>query len=513
MRIMKNTLIAALALVAGTFAIAAPAPDIELGLQAYTFRQITLAETLDRAVAMKIKNIQAYGGQKISAKVDEKFGHNMSDAAKAEVRALFKARNLNLTSYGVVTGKSEDDWRKIFAFAKEMGLRDIATEPPLDKWPEILPKLAALSKEYGIPVGLHNHAATTISPEKFKELDTLDPEKTIGLYADTGHMVRAGYDPIALLKTYKGRILALHFKDLTERGVKAAKDMPWGTGACDAHLQVLELRRQGFKGIAYMEYENKVPQDISQAQLDVETAACADWFPRAVAAGEADLVAGRVLPYGYVAEKDASKTWAGKNASNAKRWDAPQPLFAKDLSNADFKAGSWEYKNGVLTAKGGDNIWTKENYGDFALNLDFRCEEKTDSGILLRCSDTAAWVQNTIEVQISQNERANDRHNTGGIFDVLAPNRAVEIEPGKWHHLTITVQGPKIQVVLDGERLVNDDLAKWKEAGKNPNGTKNKFKKAMAEMAREGRIGLQGSKTISFRNIVVDRIDPATLKK
>lgn len=501
-------LLAAFALAAawGAPASAAPAPDIELGLQAYTFRKVTLSEALDRAVAMKIKNIQAYGGQKISPKTGETFSHNMSDAAKAEVRALFKARGLNLTSYGVVTGKNEADWRQIFAFAKEMGLRDIATEP---KTEEYLPLIAKLSAETGILVTLHNHANPPYGNPDVP-LDVIKRYgKNFGLCADTGHWARSGYDPVATLKKAAGKITSLHFKDLSERGLKEAHDMPWGTGSSEAALQILELRRQGFKGIAYMEYEYVVPQE----QLDAETAACADWFPRAVAANEADLLAGRVLPYGYVAEKDTGKTWAGKRAAKADRWPVAQPLFAKDLSNADMKPGSWEYKDGVLASKGSGNIWTKETYGDFALNLDFRVGEKTDSGVILRCSDTADWVQNSIEVQIIQEERPNDKHNTGGIYDIAAPSRAVEIAPGKWYHYTIIVQGSKVQVSLDGERVTDIDLSKWKQAGTNPDSSKNKFKKAMAELAREGRIGLQAHKTATFRNIVIERIEPDTLAK
>ncbi|MDR1011694.1 MAG: DUF1080 domain-containing protein [Opitutaceae bacterium] len=480
---------------------AAESGGLELGLQAYTFRQVTLAETLDRAVAMKIKNIQAYGGQKVSAKVAENFSHNMSDAAKAEVRALFKARGLNLTSYGVVTGKDEADWRKIFAFAKEMGLRDIATEPKAD----VMPLIARLADETGVKVALHNHPRPSIYFDPDFALATVKPYgSNIGLCADTGHWARSGFDPVATLRKVEGRIVSLHFKDLSEIGLKAAHDMPWGTGASEAAKQILELRRQGFKGIAYMEYEYKVPL----AQLDIETAECADWFPRAVAASEADLIAGRVLPSGYVSEQNTSQEWAGKRGSKSDRWDAPRPLFAQNLANADLKTGAWEYKDGVLLSKGNGNIWTKETHGDFALNLDFRCEEKTDSGVILRCSDTADWVQNSLEVQIIQEERPNDKHNTGGIYDISAPSRAPEIEPGKWYHMTVIAQGTKLQVILNGERLTNIDLAKWNQAGQNPDGTKNKFKKAMAGMSREGRIGLQGRKTISFRNIVIERIAP-----
>ena len=266
----------------------APRPNIELGLQAYTFRNLTLAETLDCAVAMKIKNIQIFQNQRLSPQNNEKTNHNMSDAAKAEMRALFKARGLNLTSYGVVIGKDEAEWRQIFAFAKEMGLRDIATEPK----PEDMPLVDKLSRETGVNVTLHNHPAPNRFADPATSLAAVAPYgKNIGLCADTGHWARGGFDPVATLRRAQGRILSVHFKDLSELGVKTAHDVPWGTGVSHAAEQVLELRRQGFNGIAYMEYEYKLPQ----AQLFAEASASADWFLRAIAASDDDLQAGRIL--------------------------------------------------------------------------------------------------------------------------------------------------------------------------------------------------------------------------
>ncbi|WP_152032762.1 family 16 glycoside hydrolase [Ereboglobus luteus] len=511
---MKKQLFALSALLLSLFtlhaSLNAASGGIELGLQSYTFRtkqfNLTLEDALDRAVAMKIKNIQAYPGHKISAKVDEKFGHNMSAAAKAEVRNLFKKRGLNLTSYGVVNGKTEDEWRQIFAFAKEMGLRDVAVEP---KDTSVIPLIAKLAGEYGVKAAVHNHAKPTVYADPEFALATVAPHaKTMGLCADTGHWTRSGYDPVATLRKAEGRLVSLHFKDLTERGVKAAQDMPWGTGASDAALQILELRRQGFKGIAYMEYENKVPV----AQLDADTALCADWFHRALAASDDDLRNGRVLPAGYVNEKNISKQWAKKRPSSTERWPGPSPLFNDTLSNAQFKAGTWEFVDGVLTGKANGTIWTKENYGDFALNLDFRCAEKGDSGIILRCTDISKWVQNGIEVQIQQNESKNPKYAMGAVVDISEPSRQIEIEPGRWYHATVIAQGPKLQVAIDGERVINIDLSKWKEAGKNPDGTKNKFQKPYAEMVGEGRIGLQyyTNKPVSFRNVVVERIPAKT---
>ena len=67
--------------------------------------------------------------------------------------------------------------------------------------------------------------------------------------------------------------------------------------------------------------------------------------------------------------------------------------------------------------------------------------------------------------------------------------------------------GSNIQVHLDGEKVVDADLTKWTEAGQNPDGTPNKFNRAYANMAREGRIGLQyHGDPVAFRNLLIEKL-------
>jgi hypothetical protein len=203
---------------------------------------------------------------------------------------------------------------------------------------------------------------------------------------------------------------------------------------------------------------------------------------------------------------DVHATIGAGHGSGSLRWPQPRPVFAPDLSNAEFKTGAWVWVDGILTSRGekGDDIWTKASYGDFVLNLDFRCHENTHGGVFLRCSDTEKWLQNAIEVRILQGDDS-DKHATGAIFDCLAPTRQKDIAPGTWHHFTIAARGSHIKVVLDGEQIVDMNLDKWKEPHMNPDGTKNPFDKACKDLARSGRIGLEyPTGTIEFKNIVVD---------
>jgi hypothetical protein len=52
------------------------------------------------------------------------------------------------------------------------------------------------------------------------------------------------------------------------------------------------------------------------------------------------------------------------------------------------------------------------------------------------------------------------------------------------------------------------DIAKWREANMNPDGTPNKFPTPGAAFAREGHIGLQDhGQPVWFRNIRVKRLE------
>jgi hypothetical protein len=62
-------------------------------------------------------------------------------------------------------------------------------------------------------------------------------------------------------------------------------------------------------------------------------------------------------------------------------------------------------------------------------------------------------------------------------------------------------------VVLNGEQIIDMNLDLWKEAGKNPDGTKNKFKTAYKDMPREGHIGFQDhGQELWFRNLRIKKL-------
>lgn len=266
---MKQLLAAALF---ASIAVTAGAADMKLGLQAWTYNNLTLFQTIARAEQLDVHYLEAYPGQKIAANLPGDMGPDLDEATRQAILARAKAAHVKISSLGVTDTNGEAGWRKLFAFAKSMGITNIAAEPKASD----LPLLDKLTAEYGITIAIHNHP----QPSPYWNPDTVlaavkNCGPRIGACADTGHWVRSGLDAVDCLKKLEGRIIELHFKDLNIRDAKGC-DVPWGTGACNAAGQIAELKRQKFAGIFFIEYEHATPELMANLR------ACMEFFNKAV---------------------------------------------------------------------------------------------------------------------------------------------------------------------------------------------------------------------------------------
>lgn len=202
-------------------------------------------------------------------------------------------------------------------------------------------------------------------------------------------------------------------------------------------------------------------------------------------------------------------------ADAAKHPDSSQwkSLFAADISDADFPAGVWTVKDGVMTASEDQCIWTRKSYSNFTLDLEFKTDTGTNSGVIVYASDIKDWIPNSIEIQIADDfaekwAKSPRTWQCGAIFGRLAPTKSLVKKPGEWNRFTITCKGKSICVMLNGETVTKMDMAKWTDAKKNPDGSEIPawLSKPAAELKTEGRIGLQGKHAgapIFFRNVKI----------
>lgn len=182
-------------------------------------------------------------------------------------------------------------------------------------------------------------------------------------------------------------------------------------------------------------------------------------------------------------------------------------LFAPDLSNAEFAPGEWIMEDGVLHAKGHGTIWTKDSYGDFVLDLEFKVAKGANSGVFLRAGNVNN-ILSALEIQIHETTDGTRYGMVGALYDATAPSRDVAKPAGEWNHYTITCRGSRLYLVFNGVQVQNLDLNDWTEAHKNPDGTPNKFAVALKDYSRKGPIGLQGihgaeGQPVWFRNLKI----------
>ena len=189
-----------------------------------------------------------------------------------------------------------------------------------------------------------------------------------------------------------------------------------------------------------------------------------------------------------------------------------ETLFAGDLSDANAPEGIWSVKEGVLTATEDKAIWSKKQYENFVLDLEFKTAPGTNSGVFVYATDVSKW-RNSVEIQIADDyakkwAESPKTWQCGAIFGRLAAKKSAVKKPGEWNHMTITCRGPMIYVVLNGELVTEMDMRKWTSGEKNPDGTEipKWINKPLAKMATKGLVGLQGKHAgapIYFRNIKI----------
>ncbi len=235
-----------------------------IGCQAYTFNRFTVFEAIEKTAQAGGKVIEFYPGQKLSKEQpDLKLDHDASDEVLRQVQAKLKEHGLKAVNYGVV-GIPEDETgaRKIFEFAKKMGIPAVTTEsvPSINT-------IEKMVKEYDIRVGFHNHAGSMSRPD-YKVWNPLfiaglvaGRDSRIGAAADTGHWCTSNLKPVEALRILKGRIISAHLKDKLAFG--ESHDVPYGEGVADIKACLDELKAQGFQGNLSIEYEynwdNSVP--------------------------------------------------------------------------------------------------------------------------------------------------------------------------------------------------------------------------------------------------------------
>lgn len=185
-------------------------------------------------------------------------------------------------------------------------------------------------------------------------------------------------------------------------------------------------------------------------------------------------------------------------------------VFAADFSDAQTKPGDWVFENGVLVARDHNTIWTIKSYGNFVLDLEFKVAKESNSGVFLRSGDIKS-VLAALEIQVHEREDGAHYGMVGAIYNAQPPSKSMAKPVGEWNRFTLICRDSHVSLIFNGEEVWNVDLNNWTEPKKNPDGTPNKFAKALKDFSRNGPLGLQGlhgkaQAPVWYRNIKIKEL-------
>lgn len=188
-----------------------------------------------------------------------------------------------------------------------------------------------------------------------------------------------------------------------------------------------------------------------------------------------------------------------------------KPAFdGKSLAGWSGARNDYEVIDGAIACKPkkGGVLFTNDRFTDFVVQLEYKVPEGGNNGLAVRYPGTGhASYDANCELQILDDDaqkyaKLDPRQYTGSAYGMVAAHRGYGRPAGEWNFMLVTVQGPTIQVELNGTQTLNADLSTvtaFKDNRQHP-----------GKDLKEGHFGFCGhNDPVAFRNIAIKPL-PAT---
>ena len=177
-----------------------------VGVHARSFPQATFFEAIEKTSAAGAKSIEGDAGQKVSAEISKNFDWNLADTEIAAVRQKLRSAGVTMPAYYTHDiPEGEEAARKLFQFAKSLGVETIVSEPAAGQ----LAAIDKLASEYGINVALVDRDAKAA-------MQALEGRsKRMGVCPDVSAWMTNNVKPMDGLKLVKDRLISLHLSGTT----------------------------------------------------------------------------------------------------------------------------------------------------------------------------------------------------------------------------------------------------------------------------------------------------------
>jgi hypothetical protein len=164
-------------------------------------------------------------------------------------------------------------------------------------------------------------------------------------------------------------------------------------------------------------------------------------------------------------------------------------------------APTYRIEDGILIFEGNGRgrLMSRHTYSDFELQVEFRLSAGANNGIALRAPLGFQSSRYGMEIQILD-DRAQaqpDKRRICGAIYGLYPARKSAVRPaGEWNAIHIRCEGRRVQVRLNGERIVDADL--------NTIRNREQLRERPGFLRESGHIGfIQHNGRVEFRNLRV----------
>jgi len=176
----------------------------------------------------------------------------------------------------------------------------------------------------------------------------------------------------------------------------------------------------------------------------------------------------------------------------------------KDLDGWAGPVDQYEVVDGAIVCKPkkGGNLYTKAEYGDHIIRLEYRLPEGGNNGLAIRYpgvgqpSTVAMCEIQILDDTAAKYAKLDPRQYNGSAYGMVPAQRGYLRPVGEWNFMEVTVKGPTLFVELNGTRILDADLSKVKE-----------FKDNAAHTGKDrtrGHFGFAGhNDPVAFRNIEI----------
>src|SRR5689334_12770283 len=241
---------------------------LTLGVALWTFHNVDFPESLKMADSAGLKLVEANTFHKTGKELNDSLLGQLSPAGIEKLKGYAQQHGITIGSLYLGGGKTIADWKNDFEKAKQLGVRFVTAEPPVDMWDSI----DSLAGTYGMMVAIHEHwkgVSAYWHPDSV--LAAIKGHKNFGACPDLGHYPKSGINSLEAVKKLEGHIIAVHLKDIAAMNNPELVDVRVGTGIVQFPEIFAELKRQKFDGNIYIERDSvENPSNVASVIEEVK---------------------------------------------------------------------------------------------------------------------------------------------------------------------------------------------------------------------------------------------------